>query len=1757
MRKLAALLAAILCFTTAAWAKDITVKDFSPQGETDADRPRITVVFSDAVVEKSKVNKQLTGASVPLKFRPALPGTARWISQNKLVFTPSRDIQPATRYIADFGPGGLKTAAGSLVAGPQTFEFHGPVMRFMNAGINGVSPNRNLVLNLEFNAPVSPVRLRGFLSIYNDGGGLVDYDIRGAAPSKNVIVQTAPVTSKSIKVIVAGGLLPDTGDLPQETNYEVDLNLEMKTAILNSNAYMRDSGNGYISFTVSDSNVDIKKARNYIEISPRMPFTLGAEYRGFTIEGKFKPRSRVTVTIRKGFTAGSADPMEEDYKKSFIFPDMSSNIRFPSEGMFLTPAETPRVAIETTNVNTLRLSAWKLYNNNIPIATLGVNEWDSNFTNYAKALGSKKYQVGGMTNEKVRRAVDLSTLGCEGEGIYLIKASNADPDTWDSASMLLCVTDTALSARMYKNGLHVWATSISGAKPVEGAEVKVYSASNQLLLTGSTNADGVVEFSVPEGWNDDLRPNLITAEKEGLITFVKMGINQLTGRDIDVSGAPWSDAYDAMWVLPRALWQPGETLEAEALVRSTTLELPGEFPLTWSLSARGIDLASGTLKLDPDGMGSISVPIPDTVESGTYSLKLMVPGKRTALAERTVQIEEFRPPEVETKIEAPEALYPGEDGSFKISARYLFGGSGAGLNWEMTYATVPEAYVSKNNPGYVFGSEMAKDAGRTSGTIDEGTFGSDGTSEVSWAPDSDLKAPSIIRARIRLNVMEASGRWTGSTVSVPIYPTKALIGVLRPTTDIQPGSSAEIGLVAVNPDDQPVDLGDVTVEVCKVTSRYVMVSDENGSRMTWQEEFSEPVRSKVKLNGKGKFIFTPEDEGYYLITFSHEDGRASLRLSVWRDYSGSASMGASMPDRVELRSDKDSYAAGTTAKIRVKAPFAGHAVVTAGSDKPMMIKAFDMTGTEAEVEIPVSEAITPNGWVVVQVTRPEGMETRPPYRALGAMPLKLDLSSHKLNVQVSVPEKAEPGMLTAKINLTDASGAPVNGKVSLALVDRGILLLSGEDNQNPFDYFTRRRGLDGRLCDIYDSLLPIEARGTALLHPAGGDADEMGRMKLMANADMMSPVRASDYKPTSIWLPSVNVENGAAEVTVQVPEFTGALRVEAVAAAGSSVGRGISETKIARPVVISLTLPRFAAPGDEIQPAVNITSDQDGSASVTVSMTEGLASLSQNGTETMKDVKLTADKRVDLSGSLPRVMALDGIEHGTLSADVKLNDTSYTSETGLAIRPGWPLTSLTGGASVTEGTNEFTIPDDWYPGTGAITVSVSGAPVVDAAALLDTVNSWGWGLDQLVSRGWIVLNLPGLLSDADQDLVEPGENRIALNTILAGISSYQLYDGSWSRWRSGGSNPWASVAALHFLTAVKAAGVLNPAGLENGYQWLRRYMAEPLPSEKAHEALSARAYGCYVLALAGEAPLGWMNWLEERVSSMNGSGRSLLAAAYAVAGSRKKAQSLAGSESGSASGALEFPEAGFRMLALDAIEPGGAPSRNLAARIAEQLSKKVEFRYVDDAASMIMALSVFSSHVTPGAATARLLDSEGNEVLAYEGQPVQWKAVRGGKMTLQVTGSGSLWYSWTASGVPASPVKEYTNGLKVTRQFLDAKTGKPVNLKNVKFGELLSMKISMNVTSAVSALRLSALFPAGIEAVSAGEAVESSGFTVRSDLRADRLLLNLFGSGKTFVWKMPCRATYRGVFAVPPISVEALGNKGVGCLSGAAQMTVE
>ena len=164
-------------------------------------------------------------------------------------------------------------------------------------------------------------------------------------------------------------------------------------------------------------------------------------------------------------------------------------------------------------------------------------------------------------------------------------------------------------------------------------------------------------------------------------------------------------------------------------------------------------------------------------------------------------------------------------------------------------------------------------------------------------------------------------------------------------------------------------------------------------------------------------------------------------------------------------------------------------------------------------------------------------------------------------------------------------------------------------------------------------------------------------------------------------------------------------------------------------------------------------------------------SLQQRGGDWTDKAQLAANRRFSATEMLPELTVGSDGSHGALKATVSLNGREYSSETGLAVRPGWPLTSMVGGGSAGEGTTDFELPDSWYPGTGALSVTISGAPVVDALSLLETVDTWGFGLDRAVSHGWITLCLPSLLSDEDKDLTNPIENRIALNTVLAQTST--------------------------------------------------------------------------------------------------------------------------------------------------------------------------------------------------------------------------------------------------------------------------------------------------------------------------------------------------------------------------------------------------
>lgn len=1745
---ISAALATVTLAGAVGWAAT-TVKSFSPQGElTDPKRP-ITVVFSDPMVAPLAVGKKFPLMASPLRIRPTVDGYAVWKDVNKLQFTPQTEFPAATEFFADFGPGGIKDAKGQLLAGQQNFSFNTPALKLEKVSQIGISDNRS-TLEFVFSAPISPQRLYGFLSIKDSEGNQISYTVDTKQPQKNLIVTTQSVDDASaLTCSLAAGLRPDSGSLglanTEEYNVKITRQLEIDNSYTNS---------GRIVFSLT-TRVDVDGIKNFIKVKPNVPFRVSNSYGYLYVESdSFVPRSRFTVTLKKGL--GGESGLTQDYVKSFVFPDLSADIEFTGTGIFLSPSQEPRIPIQTTNVQDVSISAYRVYDRNLPLVLSSIQsarsgDWGiSDAVQWAKLLTTKTFSTNGELNKPVTRAVNLKWFDENPHGLYLLKAENNDEDSYSSTVwQLVCISDMTLSARVYRQGLHLWASHISDTKPVANGTVTVYSSKNLIVGTGTTDADGLVTIVPEEPWTNDTQPSLAVLQKDDDVTLVPLDGDLLSDRGINTDGVPWTDSLDGTWILPRNIWQPGETLQAQALVRNAQALPVPEVPLRWSLKGPNGELSSGSFTLSKLGTASLETALPDAMASGQYSLVLETPGAKSPITVRTIQVEEFRPPQIEVKfVDAPDILVAGEETPINFQSDYLFGAPGSDLQWELSYRAVPMEWTVPQLPGYHFGPWNYRKIASEADRLAEDTLDEDGKGSWTWPEDPPFSSPEAapMKLNLILSVQEKGGRWSGKTLSVPLLPDKYMVGVLVPESDLRPGVAVDIPLALVDAQGEPAS-GKVDVKVSRVDSEWVMVTEDGRSRCVWQENLVETEATSVSVDGKGSINYTPDDEGEWQLEFSCGKSRTTIRLCAWKGAQPAALTG---PENLTLSTDKESYKDGESAHLTVKSPFAGRLILCSGTDKPLFIKSLDMADTQTTVDVP-TDGLIPNGWCVASLVRPEG--SKRPYRALGAIAIKKDLTSSLLKVTVNAPEETEPGSFNAVIEAQSADGKPVNGTVTIALVDRGILGMSNTDNSDPWKWFTRLRRLDGSTCDTYDQLMSKLDLGVPALHPAGGDAESC-RMA-MCEGDVYSPIKAEDYVPTSIWEVDLPMKDGKADVQLDIPEFQGSVRLEAFVAALDGVGRQTERINVARPLMNSVSLPRYLAAGDQFTISDQIFAKEDGPVQLTVKP-EALLDASGDPAQTVKVVKGQATVQ------LPALTAQKSSGTAKLTVQLSQGDLSASQTVSSMLRPAWPHVVLSGGGK-TDGESNISMPQEWFPGTGTASVTLCGSPVSDVTKLLEATDGWGSRIQQVIALGWISIGLPQALGD--ESLTNEEELARKLYTSITFLKALQNYDGSWSYWRGDDSGDiYTTAQVLHLLSAMKEHGVpVDESMISQGTRYLRQSLSDEVPADNAAQKLDlvGRAYACYALALCGDAPLGWMNWLIDQ-KTLPADGSALLSAAWAVAGDRSKAETILG---GKAPSLVDKPNKSWspalqslalRLIAHEAIAPGGADARNDAEAIAAALAKDSLY-WIDSSTSglLIAALSSFAEHAGESASSGTLVDSTGKELATFNGSPVTWTGPVDGPLTVKAQG-GTLWYSWSVHGVPLNQPAPFAKGIKASLTLTD-KNGEKINAQDVKLGQEVILRVTVKANSNSANLRTSVLLPAGLELTEAGEGTTGNVGSLRIDKRLDRVILNAVNATGEFGWNFPCRAVFRGTFIIPPLSVESPANPGIGYLGKADKLVIK
>ena len=1735
------------------------VRSFSPTG-TVPENVSFRAVFNNPVVNRSQLGKAITpeNSLFPFEINPPLQIEGRW--QNDRTFT-ARLLSPlrnATTYTATLKDN-LKDRRGNKI-GPGVF-------RFQTEGISptdikaSMGKDGRAYFSLTFNMKVNPAQLKGFMRIINSEGKEMPYSIIGELPSRTIRA-AVPVqkssSRQSFTVRIAAGMKTGEGDITSGKDFT-------QTVVLNPELMIHGLYPGENEIRASfNFGIDTQTAKNFIQIEPsvsdlRVESTWDEEV--FTMRSsEFKPRNRFVITFRKGFPSKNGLVLKEDYKQAVIMPDLESRVQLPSSGVYLTAMEKGLIPIELRNVKTLQLDLWRMYENNIPYVLH--DEYDNFQRDIARRVYTNEIKLDLPLNEKVRRSIPVEDIAKGERGLFLLTAKDAAREEWYEAEQMINLSDIGATARLWDDAILIWANTLTTARGIQDAEVKIYSDKKQLLVHGKTNSGGVFYYELPNGavWDSNNQPEIaIVTSGTGAsadITYLQLTRNLLNREIFDTSGREWlRSGYDAMIFSPRDIYRTGETAQFKAIVRNADMTTPEAFPVMFVVrDSLNRKVKQDTVMLNARGSTVSELKIPSNAITGTWTAEIAIPGHEDkSIASYRFHVEDFAPPRIEVKLNSyKKFLVHNDTFTADIYARWLFGVDGSGLQYKTSWIAREGTFKPEQDrwKGYTFGDPSRRFT-NLEGDIAEGNLDNFGAGHANLNLEDDWQAPTKIDVTIKAEVMDDSGRWVTSTITRPYYSAPYLLGIAPTTDKATVRTNIPFKVAAVTPEEEPADPGELNAELYKVKWNYNMVEIDGRKRWQSSEELVQVDEKTLMLrNGTGEISFRPEDYGTYMVRISDAEDNARAVYRFYASSSEGRGSGSQLIDRVEMSTEKEFYKLGETARIKVKAPFEGLMLITVENSKLMLRKIQQIKESEITFEIPVTQEFRPNTWITAWLIRPvdnSDAKAWASHRAIGITRIKTDISDYNIDIAIDAPKKIEPASkLPVTITLKGSSQAiSKNADVAVAFVDDGVLGLTKYKTPDLLNYFWGLKKLNSQGFDIYDQLIPVEDKATEQLHPGGDEAMDA----------LAGNIETQRFKILSLFDGVMYPDDkGVIHTELDIPEFSGRGRLFVIAASGRSFGNAEQTIEIARDIVTETGLPRFAAPGDSFMIPTSVFNTSNETREVKVNLIpEGLML-----NESYAALRIPSGSKESFN---VQARALGGADKAILRVVTTWNEgnkeRSFTQEIEMPVRYAWPMTTVGGTGTFTEGITKLELPFDDFNGEVLGSLTLADTPAVNLNKAVNFLNSYPYNcLEQTISGAWPFLILPDAVAELDPLVTSDTGLQERTDGAIARIQSMQLYDGSFSAWPgTGTSYNWGSVYAAHFLLSAKNAGINFPEEMLTGVNnWMRQFLAS-MPAynniDDERDDLTTKAYAVYVLALNGEKPLGWIEYLRENQNSLRPSGNIYLAGAQALIDGR--ADSLRnvnlGGNPGYSGTTLESDTrntAALLSMWLD-VEPQASEVTELAMRLVN-LGNKGSWFSTQDNAAVLTALARYNveSAGAKSEITARLnTETSDNAILSYESnkKPVSIKMNELPKVSgiqIEANGSGQGCYSWSMSGYTKSQPKAERRNINIECSYFDEK-GNAVDLTHeISHGTVIQVVLTIKPSMTVNNLAVSYLLPAGFELenprIEDGAENSSGSYGIVNDIRDDRLNL-FFGRIKgerSYGFKM--RAVTRGTFNVPQVS---------------------
>ncbi|HVN58490.1 MAG TPA: MG2 domain-containing protein [Bacteroidales bacterium] len=1044
----------------------------------------------------------------------------------------------------------------------------------------------------------------------------------------------------------------------------------------------------------------------------------------------------------------------------------------------------------------------------------------------------------------------------------------------------LLASNLGLMAKQGENNkLLVFVNDIRSTDPVGDAAVEALNLQMQPIGSGNTASDGTVTVTCSG------KPFLLIVKKGNDRNYLKTtDYSSLSLSSFDVSGVKPEKGIKTYIYGERDVWRPGDSIYLAVMIRDMNHELPEGHPVQFELvNPDDQKIDNQVQNLPASGLLVFRTKTSDNAVTGNYSANIRVGG---ALFSKRVRVETIKPNRLKIDLTfSNELLSCGpvpEPASMKV--KWLNGAVAKNMNAIVDVILRPVQTRFDKYPQYVFDDPSSKFSSATTKVFD-GSIDNQGNSSFQYAPGDNSNAPGMLNAVFTARVFEKGGDASIIQKTCKLSPFNEFVGISFPGLSgksrlLYTDATNEIRVATVDKTGKPVS-AKVEVDIYRISYRWWWESDEEDlGTFVSNEHFKPIVTGKINtVNGEGSFTFKiPKDEwGRYLVKARAESGHTTGKIILvdwpWEYGSKGVTEGATL---LTVGTDKAKYNVGDNIQLSFPAPPNSRAIVTLENATGVVEQtSVSANGPNSIVNLKATADMAPNVYAYVTLIQPHGQtQNDMPIRLYGVAPVMVEDAATRLTPQISMPDEIR-SQKTFEVRVSETGKRPMT--YTLAVVDEGLLDITGFRTPDPWSYFYAREALGVRTWDLYD--LVLGALGGKLDRALATGGDEALKDKSAAKVKRFIPV-VRFFGPYDLPAGRTNTHK------ITLPLYTGSVKAMVIGGNDKAYGAADKSVLVRDPLMILATAPRVLGPGEKVSLPVTAFVQKEGIKKVTIEVKgNDLVNFTQNTREI--SVTEPGEKDVDFEFTAAEKTGKAEI---TVTATGAGETATYKME--LEIRSPNPM----------ETRSELKIlnPNEKYEktfipfgieGTSSASIEISTLPSINLGKRLSYLIEYPHGCSEQITSAVFPQLWVKEIGGTSQDVI----NRASEN-VAAGIQKLvtrQMANGGIALW-PGSMEPdkWVTSYAGHFMLEAEKLGYSIPSGFRQKWLSFQRKSAQSWRFDRNFRyTANEQAYRLFTLALAGQPDKGAMNRLRE-TPDLPQLSKWMLGAAFALAGRTEVAESL-------------------------------------------------------------------------------------------------------------------------------------------------------------------------------------------------------------------------------------------------------------------------